>query len=136
MPTEIDYAYLAGIVDGEGTITLTRNNAKDKFRRPTLSVSNTDVGLMNWLQAEFGGKIKTIVSQRYLTSYEWRVEFRVALELLRMIRPSLKVRQKQLRADHILTHYQKVTLRNGHYTAVGLERKQAFEEAFFMMGAK
>jgi len=59
---ETDYAYLAGIIDGEGTVTIHRNAAKKKGRiyvwyQPQLTISNTDTSMLRSLQVRFGGHI-------------------------------------------------------------------------------
>lgn len=58
-------AYLAGIIDGEGTIFLqidTRNNKN--YRTWSVSVANTDKTLIDWLQSNFGGKVNSWANDR------------------------------------------------------------------------
>ncbi|GGC82109.1 hypothetical protein GCM10007216_10820 [Thalassobacillus devorans] len=57
-------AYMAGIIDGEGSITLTRIH-KNEHRRPCITISSTDKELLTYLQA-LGGEqllIKRITNQ-------------------------------------------------------------------------
>jgi len=42
-------AYLAGIIDGEGSITLTKMH-KGEHRRPCLTIPSTDLELLNYLK--------------------------------------------------------------------------------------
>ncbi|MFD2655509.1 LAGLIDADG family homing endonuclease [Gracilibacillus thailandensis] len=49
-------AYLAGIIDGEGTITLTRMH-KREHRRPCITIASTDLELLEYLQTIAGGNI-------------------------------------------------------------------------------
>ncbi|MGI8385235.1 LAGLIDADG family homing endonuclease [Robertmurraya sp. P23] len=42
---EWEASYIAGIIDGEGSITLTRMH-KGEFRRPCISISSTDRELL------------------------------------------------------------------------------------------
>lgn len=95
-------AYLAGIIDGEGTITLAKQSNGYGARRVEVSVANTDKGLMDWLQAEFGGSVRQRRGRadHYKKLYDWRVRDRRARELLRECVPYLKV--KKPRADLIL----------------------------------
>lgn len=51
-------AYLAGIVDGEGTITLASKN-KGQNRRLAITVSNTDRELLEWILKVVGVGIIT-----------------------------------------------------------------------------
>ena len=59
---ETDFAYLAGIVDGEGTVSIHRNVTRRKGRifvgyQPQLTISNTDLRMLEPLQGRFGGHI-------------------------------------------------------------------------------
>ncbi|MGY4689000.1 hypothetical protein [Salibacterium sp. K-3] len=50
-------SYIAGIIDGEGTITLTRWHKTDPFRRPVITISSTDKELLLYLKSIVGGVI-------------------------------------------------------------------------------
>ena len=53
--SEQDWAYLAGIIDGEGNIRFAvRGNRKSSYET-RVSIYNTDVGLINWILGKFGG---------------------------------------------------------------------------------
>ncbi|MCE2394555.1 LAGLIDADG family homing endonuclease [Candidatus Poribacteria bacterium] len=47
--TDVEKAYLAGIIDGEGTVTLTRRR-KNQMPSPQISVSNTHLELLEYIQ--------------------------------------------------------------------------------------
>ncbi|NUH86154.1 hypothetical protein HUN92_21085 [Bacillus firmus] len=49
-------AYNAGIIDGEGTITLTRMHASE-HRRPCITIASTDKELLVYLHTLTGGTI-------------------------------------------------------------------------------
>ena len=57
---EIEWAYLAGMIDGEGSITITEHRRADRpgYMRRNLRVQiyGTDPRLMVWLQSHFGGR--------------------------------------------------------------------------------
>lgn len=127
MQKSTDLAYLAGIIDGEGTITLTKNNRSDAFRRIDVSVANTDRALIDWLKAEFGGKVRTRASRKshWKTGYEWRVGADQALRLLKRIRRYLRI--KRPRADLICARWAEVTRQR--YTESERAAKVAFELA-------
>ena len=60
--TETDYAYLAGIIDGEGTVTIRRLTERKRERiyvsyGPAITVSNTDLIMLKSLRNRFGGNI-------------------------------------------------------------------------------
>jgi len=50
--TDIDKGYLAGLIDGEGTIRIMR--ALQKWYAPFIAITNTDTSMMDWLQKIFG----------------------------------------------------------------------------------
>ncbi|WP_404329822.1 LAGLIDADG family homing endonuclease [Mesobacillus maritimus] len=51
-----DAAYIAGIIDGEGTITLTRMH-RNEHRRPCITIASTDKELLLFVQTLSGGII-------------------------------------------------------------------------------
>jgi hypothetical protein len=54
-----DAAYLAGLVDGEGTVTLVRKH-RNEYRQLGLFVSSTEKVLLNFVKTATGdGKITT-----------------------------------------------------------------------------
>ena len=57
--TETDLAYLAGLIDGEGTISasISLNTSGYVAVNKFLSIFNTNYKLMLWIQSRFGGKI-------------------------------------------------------------------------------
>lgn len=58
--TEIEKAYIAGIIYGEGSIMLQRFH-KNQFPTPYVSVASTTIELLNWLKNTIGkGSIKSI----------------------------------------------------------------------------
>lgn len=125
-------AYLAGIVDGEGTITLTRRNSY-KQRHLILSVSNTELRLLRHLRALTGvGKItkKRVYSARHSLGYTYGTSNRHALDIIAAIHPYLQT-HKRRRAKLVLENYLKLTPRNGKYTPTMLKKREQFIEKFF-----
>ena len=51
---ETDWAYVAGIIDGEGCLGLWAG-PRNKQSYPRIAVGNTNRNLTDWLQAMFGG---------------------------------------------------------------------------------
>jgi len=52
----LEASYLAGIIDGEGTITLTKLHSKEN-RRPIISIASTDIELLEYIKSIIGGNI-------------------------------------------------------------------------------
>lgn len=125
--------YVAGIIDGEGTITLSRAHKTDKWRTPVVSVSSTTIEILNALVVVFGGHIckHKVYKNHHLPSFSWRIEGRKAVDLCAQLKDCLLVPSKRERAGLIATKYVACTPRNGKYNAAITRKKQQFEDAFF-----
>lgn len=71
--TELERGYLAGIIDGEGSITLTKDK---QFRYPVLEVSSTTYQIVEYLKEHFGGVIskKNERNPKWKQAYIWKIE--------------------------------------------------------------
>ena len=130
-------AYLAGIIDGEGSITLTRLHQSEN-RRPCISISSTDKELLIYIQDLVGGgninNKKNYKPDKHKDSYTLYFKKKNDVYLiLKEIYPFLKIPQKKKRAYFILNKYDSVTLRNGKYSKALLKNKLLFEEQFFKL---
>lgn len=88
-------AYLAGIIDGEGTITLAKESRSNRHEA-RLIVVNTDVKLMNWLKDNFGGFVrihKRIIGQKQ--RYDWVIAGKKAVKLLEEVAEYLIIKREQ-----------------------------------------
>lgn len=97
-------AYTAGIVDGEGCITIAIRTCK-RYRQgceifPTVVVGNSKEHLIKWLQAQYGGY--THCSNQYRPSLNRRVPFwvwgcnhRKCVTFLKLILPYLFIKAQQ-----------------------------------------
>lgn len=129
-----EVAYLAGIIDGEGSITLTKIH-KNENRRPCITIASTDIELLSYTQSLTGGVIsskKNYNPDRHKDSFTLNIKKKeTVISLLSKIEPYLRVPQKRKRALWIIENYDKVTMRNGKYNQDLIKRKLAFEDAFF-----
>ena len=57
-PKLIDAAYIAGLIDGEGAITLTREHAGEN-RRLVVSISKTELAILSFVRSVVGAGVKT-----------------------------------------------------------------------------
>jgi hypothetical protein len=122
-------AYVAGIIDGEGTITLTATHAGEN-RRLVISVASTERQLLEYLQQIIGvGKItaKRTYSARHTPSHTYTLTSRQALTLLHQITPHLRTYKRQ-RAELLLRNYLIMTPRNGKYSPALRAARTAFED--------
>ena len=73
--------YLAGLIDGEGCVSV------DERGRPTLTVTNTFEPLVTALQAQFGGIIHIRAyknpARAHKTVYTWRIRGKEAVNIIR-----------------------------------------------------
>jgi LAGLIDADG-like domain len=121
-------AYLAGLVDGEGTVTLTRLHRKEN-RRLVVCIANNDLSLLRYVRdAVRAGKItgKRSYSKSHSPSFNYQITSRQALELLRQIAVFMKT-YKTGRAQLALENYLKLTPRNGRYSAETRTARREFE---------
>ena len=95
--TNLELAYLAGIVDGEGHITAGHYPKLGKFT-PVFGVSSTTPILLEWLQERFGGRIYARGPQanrpQDKPKFEWRLSQREMDAVLPEITPFLIVKAR------------------------------------------
>jgi len=130
-------AYIAGLVDGEGTVTLTRIHAKEN-RRIVVSIANTEHQILRFVIDQVGaGKItqKKTTSDRHTPSFCYAITSRQALALLRQIAPHLQSYKRQ-RAELALRCYELLTPRNGKYTRNQLADRLNFERELMSLNAR
>lgn len=130
---KLSILYTAGLLDGEGTITLTYTRKKSLFRTPVVSVTSTTIELMTALKATYGGFIcnQKVYKVHHLPAYSWRVTGSKAIDLCAAVLPHLIVPEKKYRANLLVTSYFNVTRRNGKYTEEEKLLKIQFENSFF-----
>lgn len=129
-------AYIAGLVDGEGTITLSRRHANEN-RQLVISIANTELQILEFVRSAAAvGKItrKKIASMRHTPSFCYAVTNRQALNLLKQITPYLQS-YKFHRAMLAMKVYEQVTPRNGKYSVQLLIERGSFEKQFFAIRA-
>lgn len=95
----LDPAYVAGIVDGEGCISIFRSRKQAKSGRYqwlthqlVLTVANLDINLLNSLREAYGGGLHGV---RYPDPHQWSVTGEAAEEVIRLIKPWLIVKAEQ-----------------------------------------
>ena len=126
----VDAAYLAGFIDGEGTITLSRKH-KNENRQLAVTISNTERQLLEFsLEAIGAGKItnKRTSKSHHTPSFTYAIYNRQALTLLEQIEPYLRS-YKVKRAKLILENYIALTPRNGKYTEELIKKRKKFEKS-------
>ena len=129
-------AYIAGLIDGEGTITLSRLHAGEN-RRLVVSIANTERQILQFVLDQVrAGKItnKRVTSLRHAPSFCYAITSAQALDLLQQVLPWL-LSYKRQRAELALRLYAVLTPRNGKYSQDLLERRREFEQEFLDLKA-
>lgn len=116
---ELLYAWMAGFVDGEGTITICALSKRKRYM-PKLAVCNTNYDSIIVFEEEFGGKVrkrslKGKGSVKWKPVYEWSLTCNLAGRVVKLIKPYLKIKNKQaellLKACEIKSKYNRAQLR-------------------------
>ncbi len=127
----VDAAYVAGLIDGEGTISLARKH-RDDNRQLVVTISSTERAILEHVSEVAGaGKItgKKTYQAHHAPSFTYCITNRQALDLLSQTFPYLKS-YKAARARLVLEKYLDLTPRNGRYTAELWAEREAFVEQF------
>lgn len=126
-------AYIAGIIDGEGSIMLTKFH-KNQLPAPCISIASTSLELLQWIKNKTGfGSIKSKKNYNPIAhkdSFTYTIRYDEAISLLKEIEPYLVIEQKKQRAKLILNEYKNLTPRNGRYSEEMLKQKEEFHTRF------
>lgn len=92
---ETDLAYLAGIIDGEGTISASigkTSNGLNKY----LCVFNTNFALISWIMSRFGGTLHSRTrSDKWKTEHQIKWSPKDACIILELVLPYLVIKKEQ-----------------------------------------
>lgn len=103
--TLTDIAYMAAMIDGEGSIGITKTVERGRMRyRVRVYVTNQSDNLMKWLADTFGGRVHSRAKPVTGTIvHVWVARERDVVGLLSAVLPYLRVKEKQA-ALAIKTH--------------------------------
>src|SRR5262249_52888198 len=125
------------LIDGEGTITLTRYH-RNENRRLVVSISNNERSLLEYvLHAVGAGRIATkrTYKNTHAPSFAYVVNNRQAFDLLLQVTPFLNS-YKATRAELILKNYIRLTPRNGKYGPLERAERARFESNLLAIRAR
>jgi len=102
--SETEKAYIAGLLDGEGSIFISRNYYYTKKGRQRfshllkVSIANTDYKIMLWLKSKCNGCISIYPAKRQNTreSWQWVIGSIQARYFLEAISPYVRIKILQL----------------------------------------
>jgi len=131
----VDAAWLAGYIDGDGSLSLTKSSKR--WRRPVISIDSADKELLlEVLRITGCGSItsKKIEAINHRQVWTWRTSGSGNIVMiLKEITPFLRCDYKRLRAD-IMLEICALIKRNGVYTDEEIARKDFFEAQFMDTG--
>ncbi len=133
---DTEAAWLAGYIDGDGSISLYAKSGR-KFRHPILIIDSTDPELLDEVERLLGGTRtkKTKTQDHHRQCYSWRLYgANNILEALKHIQPYLRCSVKKRRALMLLDDWKNVTSPNGRYCETQLKAKLEFERQFMLLG--
>jgi hypothetical protein len=132
--SSIEAGYLAGLIDGEGTITLSRRHRDDQ-RQLVVTISNNEKAILYHVLMTVGaGRItgKRNYNEAHAPSFTYVIGNRQALDLLGQIAAYLKS-YKAKRANLALSRYISLTPRNGKYTPALWTARETFVQEFLKL---
>ena len=98
MILQTDLAYLAGLIDGEGTISCSVNKTKKGFLalQKQLSIFNTNIVLISWITARFSGTVHSRVrSEKWKEEHQVKWSATEAVIILELVLPYLVIKREQ-----------------------------------------
>ena len=128
-----DAAYIAGLFDGEGSITYKKYKEKKKTGtyncwRISMEISMTDYSVLVWLTEVLGcGTLNKKPREGHKMQWRWRCVFRDAYYVSLLLWPYAHVKLPKI--QQIIEHYSKKRLEEGnvidleHYRNVGQKTK-------------
>lgn len=92
---ETKYAYLAGLIDGEGTIGAWRNPRG--YYPPMICIEMTHEPTILWLQENFGGNVQQNdkKNSKHKTSWKWQIHATAIREHLPLTLPYMITKKAQ-----------------------------------------
>ncbi|NFP92815.1 hypothetical protein FDG48_15395 [Clostridium sporogenes] len=102
-------AYIAGIIDGEGSIMLLRFH-NNQFPSTCISISSTTIELLEWIKTvtKMGPikRKKNFNAERHTDSFTYTIKYNDTISLLIQIEPYLAIKNKKTRARLIIKKMQ------------------------------
>lgn len=136
MPSKAERAWVAGMIDADGCVTLRRPTPRSYA--PQIVVDNTDHEILDELVRLYGGSLVVKKSRlsHHRQAWSWRLYGAAnILGFLREILPFMHCQTKIQRARLLVREYPSITPRNGKYDPDTLARKHSFAERFMAIGS-
>lgn len=134
-----DLAYFAGIIDGEGCITLAKNTKTSAHSGNTyyvvVTVSNTNEWLCQQLKFAFGGCFSTNLEDhiKWKPQHHWSISCNKAKLFLEAILPYLKLKKPQAELALIFISHK---VRTAHVSQEYIDMEKGFKKRFSLMNKR
>lgn len=138
---EVELAYIAGIMDGEGCIGIHQQRMysqclihKSKLRawqsrhhendavytyRSNIAISNTNKAVLEYIKGLMGGTVCSIIHNhpKWRDSWEWRASTKQACSIIKLLLPYLRIKRKQAELLIKYQQFKETIIHTGrHYT--------------------
>ena len=106
-----ELAYIAGIVDGEGTITISKQSKHRGAFYPRISVANTSKVLLDWLNERISGAVYVMGrNERWRTAWQLIWDKKKTIPLIEALLPYLVIKKPQAEVVLLLNKFNKEAL--------------------------
>lgn len=132
MVSDLDWSYLAGLIDGEGSIRIEKSGGHKYPGTPTVCVTNSNPTLIMWVYSKFGGHLYKKKSKgKYQVVWDIYWLGKRAEEVLQGVYPYLTAKKEQTK---LVFDYRKLIGKPGkRLTASNIEKRQAIVEAMSIL---
>ena len=120
-------AYLAGIIDGEGSIYIGNFSSNPKtgtlHYQTNMEVTNTDKGLIDWLMSNFGGRMNLYTPKQTPKNsrkpvYRWIASGELLTHLCHLLLPFVVIKKRQCEIMIKMREtFEKTKVKKGKYGA-------------------
>lgn len=130
----VKLAYMAGLIDGEGTVSL-RRNGDGKARFPVVHFNSTTVEMVSWAAENFGGRQYAYPARKvgHKPYFHWLSSRGHSLTVLSAILPYMLEPKKRARAELILSDYRPSLPGTNQHDVDEADRRKQFEDKFFSL---
>ena len=135
-PQIMNLDYLAGFIDGEGTVGLSKR--KNSYI-PYVSISNTNAEVIKQINLELNGINSTTVIRKAMKANHkdalgLTVRWQHAIKLCVLLKDKLIIKHNQ--ANIIVNEYPKCTPRNGRYNETNKKAKQVIVNKLHLLNSR
>jgi len=90
-----EWAYLAGILDGEGTVAIYGSGKPGQIASLSVKVSNTEEELLRWIERRVGGMVYSARARKaeHRPVFLWQCGGMLAVDVLKNVLPFLIIKK-------------------------------------------